>query len=99
MTNRQNTFGKALRAYRLGYSHYGRLKAWIRIEDSGTYINVTCVPFGEKVPNGKKVPHVCWWEGEEDLIAMMPALSNVKKINKTISFDIDRESGERITKS
>lgn len=90
-------FGHTLRAYRLGYHVSDRLQAFVRICDvTDTTFNITLVPLYDKVPNSKG-NHRCWWECQnpDALFADMPALKHVKKVKRTISFDVDM-NGERI---
>lgn len=92
------TFGQALRAYRLGYREYDRLRAWVRIApvDEET-VNITLSPYGLQVPKSKAKEHLCWWEGPPDVIRMIPDLKNVRRINRVISFDVLIDTGERVT--
>jgi len=99
------SFGATLRAYRLGYRISEKRGAFVRLADNpdGKTVNVTLVPRDRQVPRerGMSKEHRCWWEspiGGEALLDMIPAIRNVKKVKRTISFDVDFQTGERITK-
>jgi hypothetical protein len=97
-----NSFGRTLRAYRLGYARSDKHGAFIRLEmvDDAS-VNVTLVPLSQRVPAGRrKKLHVVWWESPESkqVLDLIPAVKNVRRVKKIVSFDIDIETGERITK-
>jgi uncharacterized Zn finger protein len=96
-----NSFGRTLRAYRLGYAPSEKHGAFIRLEmvDDAS-VNVTLIPLNHRVPDGRrKKLHVVWWESSESkqILDLIPALKNVRRVKKVISFDIDIDTGERIT--
>lgn len=95
-----NSFGRTLRAYRLGYAPSHKHGAFIRLEIvDDKSVNVTLVPLNHQVPNSsRKKLHVVWWESQESkkVIDLIPALKNVRRVKKIVSFDIDIETGERI---
>ncbi len=98
------TFGMLLRATRLGYGLSDKHQAFVRICDvDNKTLNVTLSPLDRHVPN-KNTPknHYCWWEQKDDdeppLLDLIPALQSVRRVKRLVSFDIDRETGERITK-
>lgn len=99
------SFGATLQAFRLGYRVSAKRQAFIKIVDvDARTLNVTVVPLHKRVPDarGKKGrEHYCWWETKhkgEDLIDLIPALRDVRYVKQTLSFDIDKETGERVTK-
>jgi hypothetical protein len=100
------SFGITLQAFRLGYRISDKRRAFVRIAENtdGQTLNVTLVPLYQRVPQtrGKQNKlHYCWWETDdkgEDVLDLIPAIRNVKNIHQTLSFDVDRETGERITK-
>lgn len=100
----RSTFGAVLRATRLGYHISNKHGAFVRLSEvDDKTINVTLAPLDKHVPNarGNKM-HYCWWEqkddGEPPLLDLIPALQNVRMVKRLISFDINKETGERILK-
>jgi hypothetical protein len=96
-----STFGMVIRAARLGYHLSAKHGAFIRLCDvDETTVNVTLAPIDSHVPNSKPKTHYCWWEQKDaddpPLLDLIPALQNVRKVKKLISFDIDKETGVRI---
>lgn len=99
------TFGSALQAFRLGYRISDKRSAFVKLADVDcNTLNITLVPLHKRVPDtrGRKgQKHYCWWETEhkgEDVLDQIPSIRNVRKVKQILSFDIDRETGERITK-
>lgn len=99
------TFGITLQAFRLGYRISYKLGAFVKIVDiDQNTLNVTVVPLDKRVPGTrgrKNTKHYCWWETEakgEDILALIPALRNMRGVKRILSFDIDRETGKRVTK-
>lgn len=91
-----------LRAARLGYHISDKHHAFIRIREvDDKTLNITAAPLDQHVPNkNTPKPHYCWWEQKDaddpPLLDLIPALQNVRKVKKLVSFDIDKETGERI---
>lgn len=98
-----NMFGSTLRAYRLGYGTSDRLQAHVRMSETRDgSINITLVPLYQKAPDTrKKELHFIWWDkndgGGDSIFDTIPSLRHVRKIKRVISFDVDKETGERIT--
>jgi hypothetical protein len=97
-----STFGMVLRAARLGYHISDKHRAFVRISDvDERTLNITLAPLAAHVPKqGGNKMHYCWWEqkddGEPPLLDLIPSIRAVRRVKKVISFDIDREPGERI---
>lgn len=93
------TFGKALRAARLGYGFSEKHRAFIRLSDpmSGK-VHISVVPEDKLIPAtapGKY--HRCWWEGPDhgqNLLDMVPVLRHLTRVKTTIGFYVDAETGE-----
>jgi hypothetical protein len=96
-----NSFGRTLRAYRLGYAPSHKHGAFIRLEVvNDKAVNVTLVPLSHQVPAGnRKKLHVVWWESREakKILDLIPAIKGIRRVKEIISFDVDAETGERIT--
>ncbi len=90
------TFGNTLRAYRLGFRESERLRAFVRVAtpvDGQVWINVC--PLNHLVPSkGQPKSHVCWWDAGDTFFDSIPALKNVRRIKKPLSFVVDAETGE-----
>lgn len=98
------SFGVTLQAFRLGYRISDKRRAFVRIAENADKrtLNVTLVPLYQRVPGtkGRKGKmHYCWWETDEkgeDVLDLIPAIRHVRRIKQTLSFDVDKETGERI---
>lgn len=101
--NGVNSFGNTLRAFRLGYRISRKRGAFVKLSDVDLKtVNVTLVPLYKKVPSkNSKSTHRCWWEyddGPEAFLDLIPVLKNIRRVKRTISFDIYIETGESVLK-
>lgn len=88
-------FGKHLRAYRLGYRVAERFDCFVKISEVGENFLLIFCPTNQLVPSKSTKLHICWWEGErgEKVFDFVPALKNVKRFKKLVSFVVN-QSGE-----
>lgn len=79
---------------RLGYHWVDRINAFMRMSYDGNNVLVELVPLGHKMSKGPEL-HICFWEGEEDIIDYIPCLKYVCKVKRSIQFMLN-DQGERI---
>jgi len=96
-----DTFGKTIRALRMGYRLSPTHGAWIRISwHSDELIRVDVVPHDQLVSATNKVKaHVCWWEtrDDNDVLDLCEPLTEIRNPDKSYRFIVNI-NGELVSK-
>lgn len=82
------TFGSYVRAARLGFRWYAPLSRYVRISDhpDGGWLVQACTP--SRLPSHAKGHYRCWWEDDVDVVAMVPALLEMRD-RSSLSIRVD----------
>jgi hypothetical protein len=95
MKTRSITLGDTVRALRLGFYPYHKIKGFVRISGDGPF-HIEIHPYG-LISNSHKsnMPHRVWWSKNSNLPSQIPALQYISKVKLPFSFYID-DNGNKI---
>lgn len=82
-----------IRAARLGWGHSPKHGCFVRMSDAeGKNSRIELCP-SRSVPSKKSANryHRCWWEGDSDVLEMIPWLKGVRAIKKYVCVVVDDE--------
>lgn len=85
------TFGKYIRALRLGFGHWKQARLFLRISIEGDYFRVEMVPDDQLIDCKQRGPreHVVWWEKGPQNLALSPAIVERSRRREAQTFLVD----------